>query len=81
MLHILTERSALVGLCVGAVLMGRGEPNLQHLTPLSEERQRLMDAVEESQWEGDIYNADLLSTELYLVNQCITKGELYAPLF
>jgi len=41
----------------------------------------LMNAVEESQWEGDMHRADLLSTELYLVNQCITKGELYAPLF
>lgn len=55
--------------------------NLKHITPLSEERQRLMDAVEESQWEGDLHMADLLSTELDLVNQCITKGELYAPLF
>ena len=55
--------------------------NLEHLTPLSEERQRLMSAVEESHWEGDIHRADLLSTELDLVNQCITKGELYAPLF
>jgi len=61
--------------------MPSNQYNLEHITPLSEERQRLMDAVEESQWEGDIYNADLLSTELYLVNQCITKGELYAPLF
>ena len=55
--------------------------NLNHITPLSEERQRLMSAVEESHWEGDIHRADLLSTELDLVNQCITKGELYAPLF
>jgi len=55
--------------------------NLEHITPLSEERQRLMSAVEESHWEGDIHRADLLSTELDLVNQCITKGELYAPLF
>ena len=55
--------------------------NLEHITPLSEERQRLMSAVEESHWEGDIHRADLLSTELYLVNECITKGELYAPLF
>ena len=55
--------------------------NLNHITPLSEERQRLMSAVEESHWEGDLHRADLLSTELDLVNQCITKGELYAPLF
>ena len=55
--------------------------SLEHITPLSEERQRLMSAVEESHWEGDIHRADLLSTELDLVNQCITKGELYAPLF
>jgi len=55
--------------------------NLEHITPLSEERQRLMSAVEESHWEGDLHRADLLSTELDLVNQCITKGELYAPLF
>jgi|TARA_R110002111_G_scaffold257693_1_gene326154 hypothetical protein len=61
--------------------MPSNQYNLEHLTPLSEERQRLMDAVEESQWEGDMHRADLLSTELYLVNQCITKGELYAPLF
>jgi len=61
--------------------MPSNQYNLEHLTPLSEERQRLMDAVEESQWEGDMNRADLLSTELYLVNQCITKGELYAPLF
>jgi len=55
--------------------------NLKRITPLSEERQRLMSAVEESHWEGDLHRADLLSTELDLVNQCITKGELYAPLF
>ena len=61
--------------------MPSNQYNLEHLTPLSEERQRLMDAVEESQWEGDMHRADLLSTELDLVNQCITKGELYAPLF
>ena len=61
--------------------MPSNQYNLEHLTPLSEERQRLMNAVEESQWEGDMHRADLLSTELYLVNQRITKGELYAPLF
>ena len=55
--------------------------NIKHITPLLEERQRLMSAVEESHWEGDLHRADLLSTELDLVNQCITKGELYAPLF
>ena len=61
--------------------MPSNQYNLEHITPLSEERQRLMSAVEESHWEGDIHRADLLSTELDLVNQCITKGELYAPLF
>ena len=61
--------------------MPSNQYNLEHLTPLSEERQRLMNAVEESHWEGDLHRADLLSTELDLVNQCITKGELYAPLF
>ena len=61
--------------------MPSNQYNLDHITPLSEERQRLMDVVEESQWEGDLHRADLLSTELDLVNECITKGELYAPLF
>lgn len=61
--------------------MPSNQYNLEHLTPLSEERQRLMDVVEESQWEGDLHRADLLSTELDLVNECIKRGELYAPLF
>mgnify|MGYP000559997538 CR=1 FL=1 len=56
--------------------MPSNQYNLKHITPLSEERQRLMDAVEESQWEGDMHMADLLSTELYLVKQCINKEEL-----
>tara|TARA_R100001369_G_scaffold946_2_gene2961 strand:- start:1499 stop:1744 length:246 start_codon:yes stop_codon:yes gene_type:complete len=81
MIHILMERSTLVGLCGGAVLMGRGEPNLQHLTPLSEERQRLMDAVEEAQWQGNFDQSDLIELELEMINTCITKGELYVPLF
>jgi len=55
--------------------------NLDHITPLSEERQRLMNAVEASYWEGEIHKADSLSIELDLVNECITKGELYAALF
>ena len=61
--------------------MSRGEPNLQHLTPLSEERQRLMDAVEEAQWQGDFDQRDSAGLELEYINTCISKGELYVPLF
>jgi len=61
--------------------MSRGEPNLQYLTPISEERQRLMDAVEEAQWEGDYMADEVLCRELEYVNNCINKGELYVPLF
>jgi len=75
------ERSASVGLCGGYVSMSRGEPNLQHLTPLSEERQRLMDAVEEAQWQGDFDQSDSAELELEYINTCISKGELYVPLF
>lgn len=59
----------------------RGEPNLQHLTPLSEERQRLMDAVEEAQWQGDFDQSYSAELELEYINTCISKGELYVPLF
>ena len=61
--------------------MSRGEPNLQHLTPLSEARQRLMDAVEEAQWQGDFDQSDSAELELEYINTCISKGELYVPLF
>jgi len=61
--------------------MSRGEPNLQYLSPLSEERQRLMDAVEEAQWQGDFDQSDSAELELEYINTCISKGELYVPLF
>jgi len=61
--------------------MSRGEPNLVHLTPLSEERQRLMDAVEEAHWQGDFEQGDSLGVELGYINSCILKGDLYEPLF
>jgi len=61
--------------------MSRGEPNLQYLTPISEERQRLMDAVEEAQWEGLFDKSVVLEFELYYINGCISKGSLYEPLF
>jgi len=62
-------------------MSSRGEPNLQHLTPISEERQRLMDAVEEAQWEGLFEHSDSLGLELNHINECISKGSLYEPLF
>jgi len=62
-------------------MSSRGEPNLQHLTPISEERQRLMDAVEEAQWHGDFDHSDSVELELEYINTCIAKGELYVPLF
>ena len=55
--------------------------NLKHITPLSEERQRLMDAVEDAYWQSNLEQGDSLSRELEYINSCITKGELYAPLF
>jgi|TARA_R110000823_G_C15895553_1_gene496408 hypothetical protein len=60
---------------------GGGEPNLKHLTPISEERKRLMDAIEEAQWQGNHLADEVLCSELEYINTCIDKGSLYVPLF
>ena len=61
--------------------MSRGEPNLKHLTPISEERQRVMDAVEEAYWQGNTEQGAALDLELDYINVCVANGDLYAPLF
>ena len=61
--------------------MSRGEPNLKHLTPISEERQRLMDAVEEAHWQGEFEQGYALNLELDYINTCVANGALYEPLF
>ena len=47
--------------------------NLDNLVSLPDERRRVMNAVEDAQWQDDI--------ELEYINKCIAKGDLYAPLF
>lgn len=52
-----------------------------YLTPLSEERQRVMDAIEEAYWQGNTEQGAALDLELAYINACVAKGDLYAPLF
>ena len=52
-----------------------------HLTPLSEERQRVMDAIEEAYWQGNTEQGAALDLELAYINACVAKGDLYVPLF
>ena len=55
--------------------------NLDGLVSLSEERQRVVHAVEEAQWQDEWETNDQLQIELEYINKCIEKGDLYAPLF
>tara|TARA_R100000935_G_C2816596_1_gene157632 strand:- start:898 stop:1089 length:192 start_codon:yes stop_codon:yes gene_type:complete len=63
--------------------MSKGEVsyNLDNLVSLSDERRRVVDAVEEAQWQDDWERDDQLKIELEYINSCIAKGDLYAPLF
>jgi hypothetical protein len=55
--------------------------NLDNLVSLPDERRRVMNAVEDAQWQDDFERDDQLSIELEYINKCIEKGDLYAPLF
>ena len=55
--------------------------NLDNLVSLPDERRRVMNAVEDAQWQDDFERDDQLSIELEYINNCIAKGDLYAPLF
>jgi|TARA_R110000787_G_scaffold63216_6_gene142440 hypothetical protein len=55
--------------------------NLDNLVALPDERRRVMDAIEEAQWQDEFEQDDQLSIELDYINRCIEKGDLYAPLF
>ena len=44
-------------------------------------RHRLMDAVEEAQWQGEVEQGDALNLELDYINTCVANGALYEPLF
>tara|TARA_R100001369_G_scaffold14375_1_gene29019 strand:+ start:2831 stop:3022 length:192 start_codon:yes stop_codon:yes gene_type:complete len=60
---------------------GKVSYNLDNLVSLSDERRRVVDAVEEAQWQDDWERDDQLKIELEYINSCIAKGDLYAPLF
>ena len=55
--------------------------NLDNLVSLPDERRRVMNAVEDAQWQDDFERDDQLSIELEYITKCIAKGDLYAPLF
>jgi len=55
--------------------------NVDNLVALPDERRRVMDAIEEAQWQDEFEQDDQLSIELDYINRCIEKGDLYAPLF
>lgn len=55
--------------------------NLNNLVPLSDERRRVVNAIEEAQWQDEWETDYQLQIELEYINNCIAKGDLYAPLF